>query len=100
MRSARVDSRVMRTIFGLVAACAEIVDNAMRATRSAADVVRNMETSLPQRSRKWTHTGESRAATQSFDISIIMGARITAYLALYINPEPCPLSAGLCCRCA
>src|SRR5216684_6025033 len=99
MRSARMESSVMRMIFGLVVARAGIADRAMTATRSAADILRNM-VSVYRRDREDGLTRASRPRPHSHLISTIMEARITAYLALHINPESCPLPAGVCCRCA
>ena len=63
MRSARVELRVMRTMFGLPAAAGNAFAT-MRARKSAGKIRRNMGSSLPQRLEERTHAGESPAATR------------------------------------
>src|SRR6478752_6433930 len=93
MRSARAELRVMRTIFGLPAACIGTAFATMRTRKSAGTIRRHMPSSLPQRLK--THAGGSPAATQARLTSTIMEARITAYLALSTNPDPGSLTAGV-----
>jgi hypothetical protein len=69
---------VMRTIFGFEAARVETADEAIKATRSAGKILRNMESSLSQGSHRRTHAGGGARAAQARVTSTIMEARITA----------------------
>src|SRR4029077_4907878 len=84
MRSARIESSVMRMIFGLVAARAGIADRAMTATRRAADILRNM-VSVYRRDREDGLTRANRPRPHRHLISAIMEARIPADVLFHIK---------------
>ena len=97
MRSARVESRVMRTMFGLPAAPRgkRGHDNEKRKQKCRNNPPEHTVKSTAQARELDARGRVARAATRACLTSTIMEARITAYLALSTNPEPWPRPAGV-----